>query len=128
MTRKMTMETWVLRDIFWTMVVSQVLLISVFAWVLIFGVRSGLASIHRLSREINQRSIEDLQPLDTAGLPTDVAPLVTHFNDLLLLLDDSMQAKKHFIGHAPHQITPPLTGLKLVLELILTPPLHTRVP
>src|SRR3546814_17542728 len=66
MTRKMTMETWVLRDIFWTMVVSQVLLISVFAWVLISGVRSGLASINRLSREINQRSIEDLHPLDLA--------------------------------------------------------------
>src|SRR3546814_8130779 len=45
MTRKISLETWLLRDIFWTMVVSQILLISVFAWVLIFGVRSGLASI-----------------------------------------------------------------------------------
>ncbi|MFW7341092.1 HAMP domain-containing sensor histidine kinase [Pollutimonas sp. H1-120] len=127
MTRKMTMETWVLRDIFWTMVVSQVLLISVFAWVLISGVRSGLASINRLSREINQRSIEDLQPLDMAGLPTEVAPLLTHFNDLLLRLDDSMQAQKRFIGHAAHQIRTPLTGLKLELELMLTRPLPDDV-
>src|SRR3546814_11781316 len=109
------------------MVVSQILLISVFAWVLIFGVRSGLAYINRLSREINQRSIEDLQTLDTAGLPTEVAPLVTHFNDLLLRLDDSMQAQKRFIGHAAHQIRTPLTGLKLELELMLTRPLPDDV-
>lgn len=127
MTRKMTMETWLLRDIFWTMVISQVLLVSVFAWVLISGVRSGLASINRLSQEISQRSIEDLQPLDMAGLPTEVAPLVTHFNDLLLRLDDSMQAQKRFIGHAAHQIRTPLTGLKLELELMLTRPLPDDV-
>src|SRR3546814_18878906 len=106
MTRKISLETWLLRDIFWTMVVSQILLISVFAWVLLFGVRSGLASINRLSREINQRSIEDLQTLDTAGLPTEVAPLVTNFTDLLLRLDASMQAQNRFIGHADHH-TPP---------------------
>src|SRR5690606_3106116 len=74
---------------------------------------------NRLSHEINQRSIEDLQPLGVSGLPTEVAPLVTHFNDLLLRLDDSMQAQKRFIGHAAHQLRTPLTGLKLESELML---------
>lgn len=120
MTRKMSMEAWLLRDIFWTMVLSQVMLVSVFAWVLISGVRSGLASINRLSQEISQRSIDDLQPLDAAGLPTEVAPMVAHVNDLLLRLDDSMQAQKRFIGHAAHQLRTPLAGLKLESELMLT--------
>ncbi|HUG58812.1 MAG TPA: ATP-binding protein [Candidimonas sp.] len=120
MTRKISLEAWLLRDLFWTMVFSQVVLLSVFAWVLISGVRSGLASINRLSQEISQRSIDDLQTLDVAGLPTEVAPLVAHFNDLLLRLDDSMQAQKRFIGHAAHQLRTPLTGLKLESELMLT--------
>lgn len=119
MTRKMSLEDWLLRDIFWTMVLSQILLVSVFAWVLLTGVRSGLASINRLSQEISQRSVDDLQPLGLADLPTEVAPLVTHFNDLLLRLDDSMQAQKRFIGHAAHQLRTPLTGLKLESELML---------
>jgi signal transduction histidine kinase len=119
MTRKMTLEAWLLRDIFWTMVLGQILLVSVFAWILISGVRSGLASINQLSSEINQRSIEDLQPLGVEGLPTEIAPLVTHFNDLLLRLDDSMQAQKRFIGHAAHQLRTPLTGLRLESELML---------
>lgn len=120
MTQKISLEAWLLRDLFWTMVVSQVVLISIFAWVLISGVRSGLASINRLSQEISQRSIDDLQTLDVAGLPTEVAPLVTHFNDLLSRLDDSMQAQKRFIGHAAHQLRTPLAGLKMESELMLT--------
>jgi two-component system sensor histidine kinase TctE len=120
MTRNMSLEAWLLRDLFWTMVFSQVLLIAVFAWVLISGVRSGLASINHLSQEISQRSIDDLQVLDVAGLPSEVAPLVTHFNDLLSRLDDSMQAQKRFIGHAAHQLRTPLAGLKLESELMLT--------
>ena len=119
MTRKMTLEAWLLRDIFWMMVVSQALLVSIFAWMLVSGVRSGLASINRLSLEISQRSVDDLQPLDLHGLPTEVAPLVTHFNDLLLRLDDSMQAQKRFIGHAAHQLRTPLAGLKVECELML---------
>ncbi len=120
MTLKMSLEDWLLRDLFWTMVVSQFVLVSIFTWVLISGVRSGLASINRLSQEISQRSIDDLQALDMAGLPTEVAPMVAHFNDLLVRLDDSMQAQKRFIGHAAHQLRTPLAGLKLESELMLT--------
>jgi signal transduction histidine kinase len=119
-TGKMDLDAWLLRDIFWTMMISQILLVSLFAWVLVSGLRSGLASINRLSREISERSIDDLQALGTAGLPTEVAPLVTHFNDLLIRLDDSMQAQKRFISHAAHQLRTPLTGLKLESELMLT--------
>ncbi|MGE4368432.1 MAG: sensor histidine kinase [Burkholderiaceae bacterium] len=119
MTQRMSLEAWLSRDIFWSMVISQVFLISLFAWVLVSGVRSGLSSINRLSTEINQRSVDDLHPLDPAGLPVEVAPLVTHFNDLLLRLDDAMQGQKRFIGHAAHQLRTPLAGLKLESELML---------
>ncbi len=119
MTRKMNLEDWLLQDIFWAMVASQIVLVSLFAWVLISGVRSGLASINRLTSQIRRRSIDDLQALDSGGLPAEVVPLVEHVNDLLLRLDDSMQAQKRFVGHAAHQLRTPLTGLKLESELML---------
>lgn len=119
MTRRMSLEAWLSRDLFWTMVVSQIVLISLFAWVLISGVRSGLASVNRLTHEINQRSADDLQPLDASGLPDELRPLVLHFNDLLVRLDDAMQAQRRFIGHAAHQLRTPLAGLKLESELML---------
>ncbi|MFA5488089.1 MAG: HAMP domain-containing sensor histidine kinase [Candidimonas sp.] len=123
MTRKINLDDWVLRDIFWLMVISQIALISLFAWVLVAGVRSGLVSVNRLSDEIRQRSIDDLHPLDTHNLPLEVAPLVMHVNDLLSRLDDAMQAQKRFLGHAAHQLRTPLTGLRLESELMLSRPL-----
>lgn len=119
MTRRMSLEDWLSRDLFWTMVISQILLITLFAWVLISGVRSGLASVNKLTQDINQRSVDDLQPLDVSGLPDELSPLVLHFNDLLVRLDDSMQAQRRFIGHAAHQLRTPLAGLKLESELML---------
>ena len=127
MTRTIALDSWLLRDIFWALMFSQLLLVSLFAWVVISGVRSGLQSINRISNEIRQRSIEDLQPLDVEGLPTEVVPVVTHINDLLIRLDQSMLAQRRFVGHAAHQLRTPLAGLKLECELMLSQELPHEV-
>ncbi|WP_454007545.1 sensor histidine kinase [Alcaligenes sp. Marseille-Q7550] len=123
LTRRMSLEDWLLRDIFWTMVLSQLLLVGLIAWVLLSGIRSGLASIHDLSRQIRHRSDEDFERLDPRGLPAEVVPLVEHFNELLERLGDTLQAQKRFIGHAAHQLRTPLSGLRLESELMLARPL-----
>ncbi len=119
MTGVINPQSWLLRDLFWVMLLTQGLLVALFVWVLISGIRHELSSINRLADQIRQRSIEDLQPLDLAGLPSEVAPLVLHFNDLLVRLDDSVQAQRRFVGHAAHQLRTPLAGLKLESELML---------
>ncbi len=118
-TTQIHLEVWLLRDIFWAMLLSQFLLVFLFAWVLISGVRSSLRSINRLADDIKERSLDDLQPLDPRGLSTEIVPIVARINDLLSRLDDSVQAQKRFIGHAAHQLRTPLSGLKLECELML---------
>lgn len=118
-TGSMSLEEWLERDFFWAMLLSQLVLLLVFAWVLISGIRSGLRSVNRLSAEIGQRSIDDLQPLETAVLSSEIAPLISHINDLLSRLDDAVQAQRRFVGHAAHQLRTPLAGLKLECELML---------
>lgn len=118
-TGTMSLDEWLERDLFWAMLLSQLVLLAVFGWVLISGIRSGLDSVQRLSLEISQRSIDDLQPLDTATLSSEIAPLVSHINDLLSRLDDAVQAQRRFVGHAAHQLRTPLAGLKLECELML---------
>ena len=108
-----------LEDFFWVVVAGQVLLIGLFAWLVVRGVRNGLMSIHRLTDDIRQRSIDDMQPLSTADVPSEILPLITHTNDLLARLDASIVAQRRFIGHAAHQLRTPLTGLKLESELML---------
>ena len=118
-TGSISLEEWLDRDLFWAMLFSQLVLLLVFAWVLISGIRSGLDSVSRLSLELSQRSIDDLQPLDTTELSSEIAPLITHINDLLSRLDDAVQAQRRFVGHAAHQLRTPLAGLKLECELML---------
>jgi signal transduction histidine kinase len=119
----MSLEDWLLRDIFWTMALSQVLLVSLIAWVLLSGIRSQLASIDDLSQQIRNRSDDDFERLDASALPAEIVPLVEHFNELLERQRDTLQAQKRFIGHAAHQLRTPLTGLQLESELMLARPL-----
>jgi signal transduction histidine kinase len=126
-TSRIKLSEWVLHDIFWVLLLGQVLLVLLIAGVLIAGVRSGLKSINRLSDEINQRSIDDLQPVSVAGLTTEITPVVTRINDLLVRLNDSMLAQRRFIGHAAHQLRTPLSGLKLESELMLAGDLPDNV-
>ena len=124
---KLDMAGWMLEDFFWLMVVGQAVLVLVFAGVIVQGIRSGLRSVNHLSDEIRQRSIDDMQPLEVAGVPVEIEPLVTHTNDLLRRLDASLAAQRRFIGHAAHQLRTPLSGLRLESELMLSRPLPDDV-
>jgi len=126
-THKIDLAIWMLEDFFWLMVVGQVILMVAFAWVVVHGVRSGLRSVNLLSEEIRQRSIDDMQPLEVAGVPAEMEPLVLHTNDLLARLDSSLAAQRRFIGHAAHQLRTPLSGLRLESELMLSRPLPDDV-
>lgn len=116
---QINLADWLWRDIFWAMLISQLLLVSLFAWVLVSGVRSGLRSINRIVEEINLRSVDDLQPLEVEGLATEMVPVVDHINGLLARLDEAVQSRRRFIGHAAHQLRTPLSGLRLESELML---------
>jgi two-component system sensor histidine kinase TctE len=118
-THKIDNDSWMIEDFFWLMVAGQVVLMASFAWVVIYGVRAGLKSVNRLSDAIRQRSIDDMQPLDHRGVPVEIEPLVTHTNDLLARLNESIAAQRRFVGHAAHQLRTPLAGLKLESELML---------
>jgi len=119
LTSRMHLEEWLLRDIFWTMLLSQLLWVALFGWVLIAGLRSGLEQVQRLGEDIAAQDAEELQPLQGEDLPAELRPLVGHFNQLLLRLDHSVLAQKRFIAHAAHQLRTPLSALRLESELML---------
>lgn len=119
LTSRMHFEDWLLRDIFWTMLLSQLLWMALFGWVLITGLRSGLQAVQRLGEDIAAQDADQLQPLVAADLPAELRPLVDHFNQLLVRLDQSVLVQKRFIAHAAHQLRTPLSALRLESELIL---------
>ena len=77
----------------------------------------GIAPLNELQQRIRHRDSNDLSPIDERQAPEEVSPLVRAINDLLGRLDQSMQAQKHFLADAAHQLKTPLAGLRTQAEL-----------
>jgi two-component system, OmpR family, sensor histidine kinase TctE len=77
----------------------------------------GIAPLNELQQRIRRRDSSDLSPIDERQAPEEVSPLVRAINDLLARLDQSMQAQKHFLADAAHQLKTPLAGLRTQAEL-----------
>lgn len=117
--RQSHLSDWSVGDLFVLMIISQIFIVGGFAALVYFGVRSGLRTVRQLSQEIAERNVDDLQPIDTAKVPTELQPVIARLNDLLGRLDESLLAQKRFIGNAAHQLRTPLTGLRMESELML---------
>jgi len=99
---------------------SLVLLEGVFSLALIglvwFSVGNGLAPLARLRARLDARGSADLAPLDDAGMPRELAPVVDAFNALLGRIEAGARAQDEFRANVAHQLRTPLAGLKLQLE------------
>ncbi len=71
------------------------------------------------SAEFEPARPDDQSPIDPAGVPSEISPLVESFNDLLLRLTASINSQKQFVADAAHQIKTPLAGLRTQAELAL---------
>ncbi len=78
----------------------------------------SLAPLRSLVTAVRARDAESLAPLQVAGLPSEIAPLVAALNALLHRLSKSFDAQKSFVADAAHELRSPLTALKLQLDLI----------
>jgi two-component system sensor histidine kinase TctE len=81
-----------------------------------FSVSNGLRPLDRLRADLNQRDGDDLAPIDAAGVPYELEPMVSAFNGLLAKAGEGAQARQDFLANVAHQLRTPLAGLKTQLE------------
>ena len=95
------------------------LMLLLFVWV----VRKNMRPIHRLSQAVSQRTEQDLTPLPTQNIPSEVVGFVSAINLLLDKAGRFMQQQKRFIADASHELRSPMTALSLQVENLQQLPL-----
>ena len=120
--RQLTLATTALKrealmgEILLGMVAPQMALF-LFTIVLVWaGVRHALEPLTELRDEIGRRSDRDLQALDPERTPDELRPVVAEINLLFGRLDGAIEAQRHFIADAAHQLRTPIAGLLAQIE------------
>ena len=88
----------------------------VLVWV---GLSRGIAPLNRLQSLIRRRRPTDLSPVEPSAVPEEVRPLIVAYNDMMVRLEENLQAQQRFIADAAHQMRTPLTGLKMQTDLAM---------
>lgn len=83
----------------------MVLVMVLLVWL---GVIWSLRPLERLRKTVLQNKGRDLKPLDTGGVPHEVAPLVDAVNQHLASYRDLLEQQSQFLADASHQLRTPL--------------------
>ena len=90
-------------------------LLGALIWI---AVSRGLAPVQRAAADVQSRDMHTLAPIADQHLPQEIQPLTHALNDLLLRLQQAMQAQRAFVADAAHELRTPLTALRLQAQLV----------
>jgi two-component system OmpR family sensor kinase len=107
-----------LYDVLKNIILPLVLQLPLLAWLIWFTVRRSLRPLDDLSLAIRRREPNALIPLSMPSIPLEVQELVTALNNLLLQLNQAMQAQRRFTADAAHELRTPLAALQLQLDVL----------
>jgi two-component system sensor histidine kinase TctE len=105
-----------LRRLWFKVVLPNLVLAVGAAFAVNWAVRRALRPLLALKDAVEGRSPRDLSPLDAAGSPDEVRPLVLSLNRLFDLVNAQAESQRRFVADAAHQLRTPLAGLQAQVE------------
>lgn len=97
-------------------VTPLLLLVPVLLWAVADLVRKMFRPIAALAQDVDQRSEQELHPIDDGHVPAEIRPFVVAINRLLTRVGQSMEAQRRFVADAAHELRSPMTALSLQAE------------
>ncbi|BDB21833.1 two-component sensor histidine kinase [Pseudomonas sp. CYM-20-01] len=99
----------IMRHTLWPTLIG-VPLLTVLIWLVIGW---GFKPLRAMVLSIRGRNTETLQPLHLNPLPTDLEPMQTALNRLLVQVDELLDRERRFIADAAHELRTPLAILRI---------------
>lgn len=115
------------REILMGSLLQEGLLVVLALGIVWLGVGRGLRPLNRLSAKVAARTDGDPTPLDTGGMPSELAPLVESINQYIGRTQRMQVARRRFFADAAHQLKTPLAAVQAGVELALRPDEQPRV-
>lgn len=103
-------------DILLSVLVPELLLFAATIALVMSGVGAGLRPLELLRVQLARRTPVDLQPLGADAVPIELHPLVEEIDRLLERLATALDAQRHFVSDAAHQLRTPIAALLAQLE------------
>ncbi|WP_061122419.1 sensor histidine kinase [Caballeronia catudaia] len=102
-------------------IMMPLLLLLLAGWVIVWRVvNQQLNPLTDLADALNQQTHISLEPVDETYVPSEIRPLTSAMNALLVRLQTALDAQRKFIADAAHQLRTPLTAVKLHAEQALS--------
>lgn len=102
-----------------SVVLPQLFILPLAILLVWFGLSRGIRPLNALQDRLRRRKPDDLSPITTQEVPTEILPLVRGMNDLLARLAADVETHRRFVADAAHQLKTPLAGLRTHAELAL---------
>ena len=82
-----------------------------------WAVRWGLTPLKEVGHQVSQSQGQDLSPIDSSNVPSEVAPLLHEINALLARLDRALALERQFTADASHELRTPLAATMAQIEV-----------
>jgi two-component system OmpR family sensor kinase len=102
----------------WRTLWPLVLLLPLLGMAIWIIVGRGLMPLQRVTRALDTRHPEALEPLPDNRLPEEVVPVVRALNALLERLATALDTQKAFVADAAHELRTPLAAVQIQAQLV----------
>lgn len=118
----MSLRESVVDDLIKGLLVPMVLMIPVLGLLIWLSLSRGLKPLRVLAEDLRRRSADDMTPVESGRVPSEIQPVVTSLNHLFGRVSDALRHEREVTAFAAHELRTPLAGLRTQAQIAMTAP------